>query len=146
MMRIIDAEKDMIYPKIYEMGGRLSRTFNEIAEDMGVSAYAHGLPVASPTTISLNFYNMAVPEDKQYLWDTGPASFEDYGTKSKYNVDGIANYAIYLSMMNNGVFTYSGKGGSLCTKYTEEDLQKTEDAFKNTLEVLKYNDLIGKTS
>ncbi len=145
MMRIIDAEKDTIYPKIYDMGRRLSGTFNELAEDMGVTAYAHGLPVASPTTISLNFFNKPVPEEKKYLWNTGPKSFQDYETKSKYNVGGVANYAIYLSMMNNGIFTYSGKGGSLCTKYTDEDLQKTEDAFKNTLKVLKDNDLIGKT-
>jgi glutamate-1-semialdehyde 2,1-aminomutase len=145
MMRIIDAEKDTIYPKIYGMGRRLAKTFNEHAEDMAVSAYAYGLPVESPTTISLNFFKKPVPENKHYLWNTGPKSFKDYETKSKFNIGGVGNYAIYLSMMNNGIFTYSGKSGSLCTKYSEEDLLKTENALKNTLEVLKYNELIGKT-
>jgi glutamate-1-semialdehyde aminotransferase len=57
-----------------------------------------------------------------------------------------ANYATYLSMTNNGVYSYSGRGGSLCTKYTEEDLEITERAFDATLRTLKENDLIGRTS
>ena len=49
-------------------------------------------------------------------------------------------------MTNNGVYSYSGRGGSLCTKYTEEDLEITELAFDATLGVLKENDLVGRVA
>ena len=36
-----------------------------------------------------------------------------------------------------------GNSFILCAKYTEEDLQKTEDAFSTTLRALKENNLVG---
>jgi glutamate-1-semialdehyde 2,1-aminomutase len=146
MMKVIDAERDRIYPRLNEIGRRLTKAFNETAEDLGVTALAYGLPIDDPTTISINLFNRRVPADKEYLWRTGPASFEEYGAKSGFYAGGTANYATYLSMTNNGVFSYSGRGGSLCTKYTEEDLERTEHAFDATLRALKENDLIGRIS
>jgi glutamate-1-semialdehyde 2,1-aminomutase len=144
MLRAIDAERDRIYKRLYDTGRRLTKTFNEMAEDRGLAALAYGLPVDDPTTISINLFNRPVPPDKEYLWRTGPASFEDYATKSGFNAKRQANHATYLSMTNNGVYSYSGRGGSLCTKYTEEDLEITERAFDATLGVLKENDLVGR--
>jgi hypothetical protein len=48
-------------------------------------------------------------------------------------------------MINHGIFSYRGSGGSLCTKYTEEDLTQTEAAIDNALEILKANQLVGDT-
>lgn len=146
MMKVVDAERDRIYPRLYETGRRLTKAFNEMAEDLGVSALAYGLPIDDPTTISINLFNRRVPADKEYLWRTGPASFEEYTIKSGFYAGGPANYTTYLSMTNNGVFSYSGRGGSLCTKYTAEDLERTEHAFDTTLRALKENDLIGRIS
>ena len=146
MMKIIDAEKDRIYPRLHETGRRLTEAFNDTAEDLRVTALAYGLPIDDPTTISIHLFNKLVPADKEHLWRTGPTSFEDYGVKSGFYAGGPANHATYLSMTNNGVYSYSGRGGSLCTKYTEEDLEITERAFDATLRALKENDLIGRTS
>ena len=144
MMKIIDAERNQIYPRLYKLGRRLTESFNDQVEDLGLTALAFGLPIENPTTLSINLFNQPVPSDKMYLWQTGVATFEDYVTKGSFTAGGKANYATYLAMMNSGIFSYSGRSGFLCTKYTEEDLQKTEDAFGRTLRVLKENNLVGQ--
>lgn len=144
MMKIIDAEPTRIYPRLYKIGRRLTKSFNDQAEDLGLAVLAFGLPVENPTTLSINLFNQPIPSDKMYLWQTGPTTFEDYTMKNSFAAGGRANYATYLAMMNSGIFSYSGRGGSLCTKYTEEDLRKTEDAFGRTLLVLKENKLVGE--
>ncbi len=145
MLKRISEEKDTIYPKLYDTGKRLTRRFNEITGDLGVAAYAYGLPVDNPTTVSLNLFNEEVKPGHRYLWETGPRCFEDYHVKTRYNAPSNAGYAIYLSMINDGIFSYSGRGGTLCVKYTEEDLEKTEEAFENTLRILKENKLVGSS-
>jgi glutamate-1-semialdehyde 2,1-aminomutase len=144
MMEIIQEEKDEIYPKLYSIGRRLTRTFNEQAEDLKLAAYAQGYPIESPTTISMNLFKEEIPENEKYLWRTGPRSFEDYRVRSNHQAGQRANHATYLSMINDGIFSYSGRSGSLCTKYSEEDLNKTEMAYEKTLRTLKENDLIGE--
>jgi glutamate-1-semialdehyde 2,1-aminomutase len=145
MMKIITAERDRIYPKIYEIGRRLTKNFNEQAKDLCLAAHAHGLPVDNPTTLSINLFSRPIPPEKMYLWKTGPRTLEEYSMKESFSAGGKAYYATYLSMINSGVFSYSGRGGSLCTKYTEEDLKRTEEAFAATLQVLKDNELVGRT-
>jgi hypothetical protein len=49
-------------------------------------------------------------------------------------------------MTNNGVYSYSGRGGSLCTKYSEEALAITERALDSALGVWKENDLVGRVA
>jgi len=142
-MKIIDAERESIYPYLYSSGRRLIKSFNEQAEDLGLAAYAFGLPIEDPTMFFLNLFNRPVPSDKIYLWQTGPTKFEDYITKKGFAADGQANYANYLSMINSGIFSYSGRDGFPCTKHTKEDFQKTEDAFGKSLRMLKENKLIG---
>jgi len=144
MLKAIDAERDRIYPYLYDAGRRLAKSFNEMVEDLGITAFAYGLPIDDPTTISIHLFNREVPSDKEYLWRTGPTSFEDYAIKSGFYARGEANYATYLSMINNGVFSYSGRGGSLCTKHTKGDLEVTERVFDVTLRMLRENDLIGR--
>jgi glutamate-1-semialdehyde 2,1-aminomutase len=146
MMRMIDAEHDRIYPRLNEIGWRLNKSFNDEAEDLGLAALAFGLPIENPTTLSITLFNRAIPPDKKYLWQTGPTTFKDYITKDSFAASGRANHATYLSMINRGIFSYSGRGGSLCTKYTEEDLMKTEEAFGATLRVLKENKLVGRVT
>jgi len=146
MLKAIYADRERIYIRLYDTGRRLAKAFNEMAGDLGVAALAYGVPVDDPTTISINLFNRQVPAEKEYLWRTGPASFEDYAIKSGFYAGGRTNYATYLSMTNNGIFSYSGRGGSLCTKYTKEDLERTEQAFDATLRALKENNLIGKVS
>lgn len=143
MMKIILKERDTIYPRLYNIGKRLTKSFNEQAEDIGVAALAAGLPYENPTIFRLNFLNRPVLADKIYLWQTGPATFEDYVTKAGFMASSQANYANYLVLTNNGIHSMRGTSFFTCTKYTEEDLQKTEAAFGETLKVLKENNLIG---
>jgi len=143
MMKIILAERDTIYPLLYNIGKRLTKSFNDQAEDLGVAALAGGLPYENPTIFTLNFFNRPIPPDKMYLWQTGPASFEDYVTKNRFMAGGQANYANYLVLTNNGVHSMRGTSFYTCTKHTEEELQNTEVAFSATLRALKENHLVG---
>jgi len=142
MMKIIDSERDTIYPRLYNIGKRLTKSFGEQVEDLGVTALAAGLPFENPTIFSIYFLKKPVPSEKMYLWQTGPTTLEDYETKSGFVVDGQARYANYLAMMNSGVNAFSGSQFVTCTEYTEEDLQKTEAAFGISLKILKENELI----
>lgn len=143
VMRIIEAERKSLYPRLYRIGQRLTRSFNDQAKDLGVAALAAGLPSENPTIFSVNLFNRPVPSDKEYLWQTGPATFEDYVTKAAFTAGGQAGYANYLAMMNSGVNAFHGRFFIPCTEYTEEDLQKTEAAFGTALRVLKENKLVG---
>jgi glutamate-1-semialdehyde 2,1-aminomutase len=145
-MKMIEKEKGEIYPKLYKIGSRLVKFFNEKAEDLGVSAFAFGLPIDDPTTIALNYFKEPIPPEKKYLWQTGPESFDDYKVKSSFSAGGNANYAAYLNMINNGIYLFGATGGILCTKHSDEDLNKTEAALGKTLQILKANSLIGKTN
>jgi glutamate-1-semialdehyde 2,1-aminomutase len=143
MMKIIDAERDTLYPRLYNVGKRISKTFNEQAEDLGVSALACGLPIDNPTIIKLNFLNRPVPPDKLCLWEAGPSSFEDCDIKASFLAGEQATYANYLSITNDGIFAYRGDSFKASAKHTEEDLQKTESALGKSLRTLKENHLIG---
>lgn len=146
MMKIIEAERETLYPRLYNIGKRITKSFNEQAEDMAVAALATGLPPDNPTTISFNFFNSPVPEDKFYLWQTGPSKLEEHKLKARLAAGAQTLYANYLSILNDGIFCYRGNSLITCTKYTEEDLKKTEAAIGNSLSILKENRLIGLES
>lgn len=143
VMKILFKERGSIYPRLYGIGKRLTKSFNEQARDLGVTAVAVGLPYENPTLVRLNFLNSPIPERKAHIWQSGPATFEDYDTKAELQSSSQANYANYLTLTNCGVHSMRGTNFITCTKYTEEDLQKTEDAFGATLKVLMKNDLVG---
>jgi glutamate-1-semialdehyde 2,1-aminomutase len=143
MMKKINTEKDRIYPKIRETSKKLCKSFNEQAEDLGVSAYAYGLPVDNPTTFSINLFNKMIPEEKKYLWKTGPRTFDEYKEKSSYRAESKSNQINYLSMINDGIFSYGGLGGSISTAHTNQDADKILKATENSLRILKENKLIG---
>jgi len=143
VMKIIEAERGSIYPRLYRIGQRLTRSFNKQAEDLGMAALAAGLPPENPTAFSVNLFNRPVPAEKEYLWQSGPATFKDYATKASFAAGGQASYANYLAMMNSGVNAFHGRSFITCTKYTEEGLQKTEAAFDTALRALKENKLVG---
>lgn len=143
MMKQIETGKDKIYPKIRETSRKLGKIFNEQSQDLNVSAYAYGLPIDDPTTIRINLFKKHVPEEKKYLWRTGPETLDDYKVKSSYAADKLASHANYLSMINDGVFSYGGRGGNICTAHTDEDIEKIEFATLRSLKILKENNLIG---
>ncbi len=143
MMKIIEKEQKSLYSRLYGIGRRLTNSFNDQAEDLGVSAQAVGLPIDNPTTFSVNLFNRPVPLEMDYLWKSGPATFEDYDSKASFNAGSQASYAFYLSMMNSGVNAFHGRSFITCTKYSEEDLKITEAAFGTALKVLKENKLVG---
>lgn len=144
MMNVIAEEKDTIYPRLYEIGNRLTSTFNEHADDLGVTALAHGVPTEHPTNVKIHLFNRPIPSETRRLYRDGPKTFDDYETKQRLEAED-AGHPYYLTLANNGVYGLHG-GQSLvtCTAYTEEDLHATEDAFRRSLEVLKGNDLIGR--
>lgn len=146
MMKIIEAERETLYSRLYNIGKRITKSFNEQAEGMAIAALAAGLPPDNPTTISFNFLNSPVSEDKLHLWQTGPSNLEERKLKASLATGAQALYANYLSILNDGVFCYRGDSFTTCTKYTEEDLKKTEMAIGNSLSILKENKLIGLKS
>jgi hypothetical protein len=143
MMKVIDEERSTLYPRLYWIGRRLTGSFNDQAQDLGVAALASGLPFENPTTFSINLFNRPIPEDLTYLWQTGPATIEDYATKAGFAAGGRASHANYLATTNNGVYPFPRGSYMTCAKYTEEDLQRTEDAFGISLRILKENGLVG---
>ena len=143
VMKIIETENKSLYSKLYAIGRRLTKSFNDQAEDLGVSARAVGLPIENPTTFSVNLFNRPVPPEMDYLWESGPSTFEDYDTKTNFNAGSQAGYAFYLSMMNSGINAFHGRSFITCTKYSEKDLTRTETAFGTALKVLKENKLVG---
>jgi len=143
MMKIVHEKRDTLYPHLYKIGNRLTGSFNDQAEELGVAALASGLPFENPTTFSIHLFNRPIPPEKMYLWQTGPATFEDYATRAGFAAGGQASYANYLALMNNEINPFPRGSFLTCTKYTEEDLQKTETAFSTTLRVLKENKLVG---
>ena len=144
IMRVIEEEKDRIYPRLRSIGKRLTKSFNNIAKDMGVSAMAVGLPYEDPVTYSLRLFNRPVPPEKEYLWTKGPTTFKDYDVKAGFTASGQTNQAVYLSMINKGISSLRGRSFVLCSEYSEEDMEITENAFEATLKVLKDNSLVGR--
>jgi glutamate-1-semialdehyde 2,1-aminomutase len=142
-LKQIVAAGSALYDRLYHMGRRLVQHVNRRASELNVAVQALGLPVDDPTTLSIQLLNRAIAPEHRFLWETGPASFADYRTKAEYTAAPPAQYALYLAMINNGVFSYRGSGGSLCTKYTEKDLTQTEAAIDVALEVLQANHLVG---
>lgn len=145
MMKIILAERDVIYPRLYRIGQRLTKSFNDQAEALGVTALATGLPTPTPTILRINLFNRPIPADKMYLWETGPATFDDYVTKAGFAASGQASYVNHLVLVNNGVNSFGGGSFFTCTKYLDDDLSKTEAAFGKALRALKENHLVGST-
>jgi glutamate-1-semialdehyde 2,1-aminomutase len=133
MLKTIYNEHEKIYPRIYSIGKRLTNCFNNVAEDMKVSAWASGMPFDNPTMFKLNFFNKKIPSNQKYLWKTGPRTIKDYFIKQKL-ISQNAKKAHYLCLSNCGVHAMnSGLNFFTCTEYTEEDLLKTEAAFKSSL-------------
>jgi glutamate-1-semialdehyde 2,1-aminomutase len=145
-MRQIAAEGPGLYEQLYRVGRRLIQYVNTRALERGIAVHALGLPVDHPTTLAIHLFNRGIASDHRHLWTTGPASFDDYDTKAGYRAHAPAQYALYLAMISHGIFSYRGSGGSLCTKYTEEDLTHTEAAIDHALETLQINHLVGVLS
>jgi glutamate-1-semialdehyde 2,1-aminomutase len=141
-MKIILAERDEIYPRLYRIGKQLVKSFNDQAEDLGVAALATGLPTENPTILDIHLFNRPIPAEKMYLWQTGPTTFDDYVTKAGYAASSQALYATHLAMTNNGVNSFRGTHFFTCVKYLPEDLQTTEAAFGHALRALKENALV----
>lgn len=143
-MERIAEERETIYPRLYEIGTRLVERFNDLAEDLGVTAHAYGLPLENPTQVKLRFFDRPVPEEDMRLFRTGPESFEDFETRRSYLAPEAAQ-AHYLTMSNEGVHAmHQGQALTTCVEYSEADLRQTEEAFARSLETLKENDLIGR--
>jgi glutamate-1-semialdehyde 2,1-aminomutase len=145
-MKVVLAERDDIYPRLYRIGKRLVKSFNEQAEDLGVAALATGLPPENPTILDVHLFNRPVPAEKMYLWQTGPTTFDDYATKAGFAAGGQARYVAHLAMTNNGVSSFRGTHFFTCVKYLPEDLDTTEAAFGHTLRALKENALVASVT
>jgi glutamate-1-semialdehyde 2,1-aminomutase len=146
MMKIIESERGAIYPALYRIGQRLTHSYNQLAQNLGVSAIATGLPPENPTQFDLNFLNGQPPDDLMRIWQEGPNTLQDYDVKRRFTAGSQAVHANYLVMVNSGVSPFSSNRFNPCTKYTEEDLQITETAFDLSLRTLKENKLIGLTT
>ncbi len=145
VMKMICRDKGKIYTSLRKIGKRLTGNFNDLAEDLNVSATTMNLPLEDPVAFSINLFNRPVPPEKEYLWKTGATTFEDYDIRASFGAGSQAGQAAYLSMVNNGISALRGHSFVLCTKHSDEDMKKTETAFEATLELLKENELIGRS-
>ena len=102
------------------------------------------MPIDDPTTFYINLFKKTVSAEKMYLWRTGPETFDEYKEKSSYAAGYSANYINYLSMINDGIFSYGGRGGSISTAHTTEDIEKIVAATQRSLKILKENKLIDE--
>lgn len=114
-MDICDKEREKIYPRLYEIGKKLVKAIDDAAKDYRLKITGTGLPPDNPTQVAARLDPGASP---------------------------LAASAIYLSMVNNGVFSYGGMPSNTCIKYSDEDLKKTEEAIDKTFAVLKENKLV----
>jgi len=144
MMKIIEEERGSIYPKLYSIGRRLTKSFNEKAEDLGVAALASGLPPENPTVFAIHPFKEAIPPGKMYLWKEGPSTLDDYKAKAAFSAGAQATHVNYLATVKSGVYPFPRGFYVLCTKYSEEDLEKTEAAFDSSLRALKKNGVVGE--
>ncbi|KON30121.1 hypothetical protein AC482_04575, partial [miscellaneous Crenarchaeota group-15 archaeon DG-45] len=144
MMRIIDEERGSIYPRLYSIGRRLTGSFNDRAEDLGVAAIASGLPPENPTLFSVTPLKEPIPPEKMHLWREGAREMEDYATMESFSAGARATYVNYLATANSGVYPFPRGSYILCTKYSEEDLERTEAAFELSLRSLIRNDAVGR--
>jgi glutamate-1-semialdehyde 2,1-aminomutase len=144
VMKMIDKKRDKIYPQLRRVGKRLTKSFKDLAEDSRVSAVTINLPYEEPVAFSTNFLNRPLPPEKEYLWKTGPTSFEDYNIRAGFSTGGETNRVTYLSMINNGISALRGRSFVLCTRHDNEDMTMTENAFEATINLLKENGLVGQ--
>ncbi len=115
-MRIIDKERDVIYPRLYEVCDRLTKCINESAEEFGLAVSASGTPPEKP------------------MVNIHPA----FG----FGANSSASYTYYLSMVNSGVYPFGGHRFIPCVKHYGEDLEKTGCAIRKSMKVLEENNLV----
>ena len=118
-MKIIDGERDGIYPRLYEICDRLAASINESAEKAGVAVSAAGTPPERPmVSIHPSFSSGSSP---------------------------LASYAYCLSMTNSGVFPMGTGRFIPSVKHSDEDLEKTRNAIYKSMKVLKQGTLVPQT-
>jgi len=115
-MKIIDKERDTIYPHLYEICDKLTGYINEYAEEFGIAVSVSGTPPERP------------------MVNIGPA----FGSGSS----SLASYAYYLSMTNNGIYPFGASRFIPCVKHRDEDLEKTSDAIRKSMKILKENNIV----
>ncbi|MFB6310333.1 MAG: aspartate aminotransferase family protein [Salinirussus sp.] len=143
MLRVIRERGDEIYSHLSEVGSRLIERFNDHAEDIGVPAIATGVPPEDPTRVSVHLLTERPTGDDRRLFETGPASFEDYERKQSLHADD-AKKPFNMSMLNEGVFPHSGGLSYVpATAHTETDVETTSEAMETSLRVLKNEGLLG---
>ncbi len=115
-LRIIDRERDRIYPRLYEICDRLTESIRKNAEELGLAVTVAGTPPERPMVFI------------QPRFDP--------------NADPKASYAYYLSMTNEGICLFDKRRFVPCAKHSNEDLKRTDDAVRKSLEILKDGDLV----
>jgi len=118
-MRLIERERDLIYTRLYEVCDTLTKQINEGAEEIGTAISASGTPPERPmVNIGLRF---------------GPGSSP------------MASYAYYLSMVSLGIYPFGGGSRLIpCVKHYGTDVEKTGEATRDSMRVLKENDLVPR--
>jgi glutamate-1-semialdehyde aminotransferase len=143
-MKIILEESDKIYQKIYRIGRRLVKSFNDHVKDLKVSAIAYGLPYDDPTLVTIKFFNKEFPADKMYIWESGTKTLDDYNLMQEYSAGSRADHINYLTTTNNGILAmHHNEQYILCTEHNDEDLNKTEETLFKSLKTLKESKAIG---
>lgn len=144
MMKMILEEGDKIYQKIYRVGRRLVKSFNDHVKDLKVSAIAYGLPYDDPTLVTIKFFNKEFPADKMYIWESGTKTLDDYNLMQEYSAGSRADHINYLTTTNKGILAmHHNEQYILCTEHNDEDLNKTEETLFKSLKTLKESKVIG---
>lgn len=116
VMNTIDKERNVIYPRLYDVCDTLTQQTKESAEEIGVDVSPRGVPPEKPmVNIQPAFGSGASP---------------------------LAPYAYYLSMANSGIHLFGGNRFIPCVRHYGEDLKKTGEAIRASMRTLKENSLV----
>jgi len=115
-MKMIDRDRKVIYPRLYEISDRLVASIKECAGEVGIAVSVGGTPPERPMV----YFHPA------------------FGS----GASPLAPYVFYLSMTNNGVFPFGTARFTPCVKHSDEDLEKTRDAVLKSMEALKQGKLV----
>ena len=118
IMRIIDREREEIYPRLYQICDTLTKHINENAEEFGLDIRASGTPPEKPM---VNIHPI-------------------FGEGSNQ----LAQYAYYLSLTNNGVNPFGRRSTFIpCAKHSDEDLEITGEAIRKAFEAMSEGGLVA---
>ncbi|HIE14004.1 TPA: aminotransferase class III-fold pyridoxal phosphate-dependent enzyme, partial [Candidatus Bathyarchaeota archaeon] len=115
-MKIIDKERDEIYPRLYKICDELTKSLEDSSEEFSLKIKAKGVPPERPMVSICPEFN---------------GNFKE-----------LAQYVYYLTLSNNGVHPFGRYRFIPCCKHSDEDLKRTREAIRQAFKNLKEGKIV----